>query len=79
VLAEAEAAASQCGLFFSIGTSSLVYPAAELPFLALKNGAIVVEINPQPTPFSHYATYSLRGLAGEMLPKLLGATGAAVG
>ena len=46
--AELEAAleaARSCQVFFSIGTSSLVQPAASLPFLARHYGAVVVEIN----------------------------------
>jgi NAD-dependent deacetylase len=40
------AAAECCDLFFSIGTSGVVYPAAELPLLALGSGATVVHVNP---------------------------------
>lgn len=40
------AAAESCDLFFSIGTSGVVYPAAELPLRALGTGATVVHINP---------------------------------
>src|SRR5438132_587386 len=39
-----------CDVFFSTGTSTLVHPAASLPFEALQHGATVVEINPDPTP-----------------------------
>lgn len=70
-LRQAEAATMNCEVFFSIGTSTQVYPAAELPFLALSNGAIVVEINPQPTPLSKQASFVLQGAAGELLPTLL--------
>ena len=42
------AAASDCDVFLSIGTSSLVYPAAGLADLAKQNGATVAEINPEP-------------------------------
>ncbi len=71
VLRQAEEATVQCDVFFSIGTSTLVYPAAELPFAALRGGATVVEVNPQPTPLSSQANYSLRGAAGEVLPGLV--------
>jgi NAD-dependent deacetylase len=40
------AAAKDCDFFLSIGTSGVVYPAAELPFAALANEATVVHINP---------------------------------
>ncbi|MBN6793219.1 cobalamin biosynthetic protein [Pseudomonas fulva] len=39
-------AAQDCDLFFSIGTSGIVFPAAELPLRALSTGASVVHINP---------------------------------
>ncbi|MBD8269307.1 MULTISPECIES: SIR2 family NAD-dependent protein deacylase [Pseudomonas] len=40
------AAAGECDVFLSIGTSGIVYPAAELPLRALGHGAAVVHINP---------------------------------
>ena len=59
-----------CNLMFSIGTSAQIYPAAQLPFDAKSRGAYVIEINPEPTPFSHKADLSLRDDAGSALPKL---------
>ena len=67
----ASSATSACDLFLSIGTSSLVYPAAALPYEALENGATLVEINPNETPLTPHADYSLRGAAGQVLPDLL--------
>ena len=63
-------AARACDLFLSVGTSSLVYPAAGLPFEALENGAVLVEVNPNETPLSAHADHVLRGPAGEVLPRL---------
>ena len=74
VLPAAEHAATQAEVFFSIGTSALVYPAADLPFTALTAGAMVVEINPQPTPLSPHVTFSLNGAAGVVLPALIAQT-----
>lgn len=62
---------NHCDLFFSVGTSSLVYPAAELPFIARGRQVPVVEINPDQTPLSDHADHVLRGPAGIILPKLL--------
>ena len=70
-LEAASEAASRCDLFFSVGTSGLVYPAAGLPYEAGESGAVLVEINPHETPLSRHADYALRGPAGEILPKLL--------
>ena len=71
VLRAAERAALAAEVFFSIGTSALVYPAADLPFSALAAGVAVVEINPQPTPLSPHVTFSLNGAAGAVLPALV--------
>ena len=49
----------------------LGYPAAGLPYEAVENGAALVEINPNETPLTPYADYSLRGRAGEVLAVLL--------
>lgn len=71
-LTRAMQASSGCDVFFTIGTSAVVYPAAALPFEALRGGALVVEINPQPTSFTEQAHHSLAGAAGVVLPELLG-------
>lgn len=62
---------ADCDLFFSIGTSAVVHPAAALPFEALTAGATVVEINPEPTPLTAKADFVLAGAAGKVLPELL--------
>ena len=67
----ASKAASDADLFLSVGTSSLVYPAAELPYEALESGATLVEINPGHTPLTPHADYALRGSAGNVLPRLI--------
>jgi len=63
-------AARSCEVFISIGTSTFVEPSASLPFLALDNGATVLEINPRSTPLTQRASFSIRGNAGEILPAL---------
>src|SRR5205823_1958501 len=42
-------AACSCDLLLSIGTSSLVYPAADIPFAAHRAGATIVQVNPHAT------------------------------
>ena len=64
-------AARGADVFLSVGTSSLVYPAAALPFEALENGATLVEINPGVTPLTPHADYTLRVPAGEVLTGLV--------
>jgi NAD-dependent protein deacetylase/lipoamidase len=72
---QATEASTHCDVFLSIGTSTVVHPAASLPFEALRSGATVVEINPQPTPFTSEAHYVLAGAAGTVLPRLLASLG----
>jgi NAD-dependent deacetylase len=64
-------AAEACDLFLVIGTSAVVYPAASLPEIAHESGATVIEINPEPTSVSRWATHSLRFNAGNVLPQLV--------
>ncbi len=67
---EAEKAARACDVFFVIGTSALVYPAAALPEDSLSRGKPVIEINPEETHLSSRVTLSLRSKAGEALESL---------
>ena len=72
--AELEAAleaARTCQVFFSIGTSGLVQPAASLALLAKQRGAIVVEVNAEETPLTASADYFLQGKSGQVLPELV--------
>ncbi|MCR4440139.1 MAG: NAD-dependent deacylase [bacterium] len=68
---EALAAARRAEVFFSIGTSAVVYPAASLPLESKANGAYVVEVNFEPTPLSAVAHEAIRGKSGEVLPQLI--------
>ena len=63
--------AMQADLALSIGTSSLVYPAAALPFVAREHGATLVEINPQRTELTAAADYVLQEPAARALPQLI--------
>ena len=65
------AAAEQADLFFAVGTSSVVYPAATLPTIARRAGAYLVEVNIERTDLSPTADEVLLGKAGEILPALL--------
>ena len=70
-LQRATKAAEVCDVFFSIGTSAMVWPAAGLGQSAAENGAVVVEINPETTPLTRGADHVLHGPAGEVLPMLV--------
>jgi NAD-dependent protein deacetylase/lipoamidase len=65
---------ANCEVFLSIGTSTVVHPAAALPFHALENGATVVEINTDTTPLTERADYVLTGAAGLVLAELMKAS-----
>jgi NAD-dependent deacetylase len=65
------AALESCDLLLSVGTSSVVYPAAGFIELAAANGARTIEVNPQETPMSSIVTWALRGKSAEILPTLL--------
>jgi NAD-dependent deacetylase len=64
-------AARGCQVFLSIGTSGLVQPAAALAFAAHNKGAVIVEINLEPTPLTEKADFFLQGKSGEVLPELV--------
>ncbi len=75
---QARVAVQTCGVMMVIGTSGVVYPAAEIPFLAAARGAAVVEINIAPTPFTSSMTgYFLEGSASRVLPEIVGRLGTA--
>ena len=64
-------ATRSCEVFFSIGTSGVVQPAASLAHAAQSQGAVVVEINTEPTPLTAKTNYFLQGKSGEILPELI--------
>ena len=70
-LASAQVAVLDCDVFFSIGTSASVWPAADFAERARTSGALVVEVNLDATPLSDHAHYCLSGKAGTVLPELI--------
>jgi NAD-dependent deacetylase len=73
-LETAIAAARECDVFLSVGTSNLVEPAASLPWVAAATGALVAVINPSMEGQRRGAgVVHLAGKAGERLPALLAA------
>ena len=70
--------AAACKVMIIIGTSGVVYPAADVPILASKRGATIVEINVSPTPFTSSITNCfLEGSASTILPCILDELGLA--
>jgi NAD-dependent deacetylase len=62
--------ASECDVFIAAGTSAVVYPAAGFIAAAKRNGAFIVEINPEATPATPAVDLSLRGSAEAILPEI---------
>ena len=71
MMKEAEHAVAGAEVVLIIGTSAAVYPAAGLIPYAKQSGAKVIEINTEETPYTDMVDCSLRGPAGEVLPRLL--------
>jgi NAD-dependent deacetylase len=67
----ADAVATDCDCFLSIGTAAMVYPAAGLAERALRSGAKILEVNIAATDLSPLADVVLRGPAGVVLPDLV--------
>lgn len=59
--------AKTCDLFVVVGSSLVVYPAADLPRLARNQGARVVIVNREETPGDRHAHLLLRGEIGDIL------------
>ncbi|MBK9602250.1 MAG: NAD-dependent deacylase [Anaerolineales bacterium] len=64
-------AARTCQVFFSIGTSGVVQPAAALAHAARNKGSVVVEVNAEPTPLTPKVDFAFHGKSGEILPELV--------
>jgi NAD-dependent deacetylase len=67
-----ESAAQRADVFFLLGTSGIVYPAASIPRLARQSGAFLVEINTERTPASDIADVTVLGTTGTVLPQIVG-------
>lgn len=63
--------AAACDVCIVVGTSAVVYPANMIPRIAKREGAFLIEINPEETELTASADVSIRGKAAEVLPKLL--------
>jgi NAD-dependent deacetylase len=67
VVEAAVALTRQADLMIAVGSSLVVYPAADLPILAVRNGARLVIVNDEPTPLDDLADLVVRGSAGAVL------------
>jgi NAD-dependent deacetylase len=67
---EAYALAEQAEVMLVVGSSLVVYPAADIPLVAIRAGARMVVVNAEPTPFDRLAEVVIHGRAGEVLPEI---------
>ena len=59
-----------------VGSSLVVYPAAEIPLEVVRSGAPMIVVNAEPTPFDRFAEVVIHGRSGEILPRLASLIGA---
>ena len=63
--------AENAEVFFLIGTTGLIQPAASIPYKAKYNGAVIIEVNPERTVFTEKITdLFLQGKAGKVMSQL---------
>lgn len=70
VFKASEKEAEKCDVFFIVGTTGIVYPAASIIYIAKNSGAYLIEVNTNATDVSPSADKSFFGKAGEMLPQI---------
>ena len=67
---EAYELARQADVMLVVGSSLVVYPAAEVPLVAVRSGARMIVVNAEPTPFDTFAEVVILGRSGEVLPEI---------
>jgi len=65
--------AEQCHAMIVVGTTGEVQPAATLPHLASRAGALIIDVNPNRDLITPIADFFLQGPGGEVLPRLVSA------
>jgi NAD-dependent deacetylase len=71
VIVRAYEEADCCDFLLVVGSSLVVYPAADLPVTAKQHGAGLAIINKDPTPMDHLADYVFHEEAGTVLPRIV--------
>lgn len=64
------AAVADCDALLVVGTSAIVYPAAELPSIVIRRGRPVIDINPDATPITSDVDVWVPQKAAMVLPVL---------
>lgn len=70
-LYEAFTRSETCDVFFVIGSSLVVTPAANMPGLAQRNGAKLIILNKGETPYDHVADLRFDATIAEVLPQII--------
>jgi len=68
ILRDAYTAAVSCDFLLAVGSSLVVYPAADIPLKAKQAGAKLAIINIDSTPLDSAADYVINDAAGKVLP-----------
>lgn len=63
--------AENCDFLLAVGSSLVVYPAADIPRIAKQRGGTLALINKQKTPMDVMADYVINDEAGKILPKIV--------
>lgn len=69
--AEAQARSEQAEAFIVVGSSLVVYPAAQMPMMAKQSGAKLIIVNLGETSFDMYADVLIRSKAGKTMKRLV--------
>jgi len=75
VLRTAYEEVGQSDFVLAVGSSLVVYPAADIPVRAKQGGATLVIINKDKTPLDHMADYVINDAAGKVLPLIVQSLG----
>ena len=68
---EAYDLAGSADVMLVVGSSLVVYPAADVPLAAVRAGARLIVVNTEPTPFDRLADVVVHGRSGEVLPQIV--------
>lgn len=68
---EAFALAREADVVLVVGSSLVVYPAADIPLAAARSGAKMIVVNAETTPFDDLADVVIHGKAGVVLPEIV--------
>jgi NAD-dependent deacetylase len=70
-VSDAFALARAADVILIVGSSLAVYPAADIPVVAIRSGARSIIVNAEPTPLDPIADVVIHGRAGDVLPEIV--------